>query len=89
MDLYKAIRTLNDERKRLDELIESLEELRARGDTREPPVIRPRRGRKKMTASERLEVSRRMKKYWAARRHQPEGGPANHAGLTVTPGPRS
>lgn len=89
MDLYKAIRTLNDEKKRLDKLIESLEQMRARGDNREVPVIRARRGRKKMTVSERLEVSRRMKRYWAARRHQLEGGPADQSALAVTPGPHA
>ena len=89
MDLYKAIRTLNDEKKRLDKLIESLEQMRVRGDNRVPPAIRARRGRKKMTASERLEVSRRMKRYWAERRHHLEGGPADQGVLAVTPGPHA
>lgn len=82
MDLYKAIRALYDEKKRLDKLIESLEELHARGSRAERPAARSRRGRKKMSAAERLEVSERMKKYWAARRaqalassHEPAGGP--------------
>lgn len=76
MDLYKAIRALYDEKKRLDKLIESLEELHARGSRVERPAVRSRRGRKKMSAAERLEVSERMKKYWAARRDQPPA-PAN------------
>ncbi|HOK44696.1 MAG TPA: hypothetical protein PLK67_02120 [Bryobacteraceae bacterium] len=83
MDLYKAIRALYDEKKRLDKLIESLEELHARDSRTEGPAVRSRRGRKKMSEAERLEVSERMKKYWAARRAQalassPEqtGGPA-------------
>jgi septal ring factor EnvC (AmiA/AmiB activator) len=88
VDLYKAIRTLSDEKKRLDKLIESLEQMRARGN-RERPAIRARRGRKRMTASERLEVSRRMKRYWAARRQQFEGGPAGQSALAVTPGPHA
>ncbi len=80
MDLYKAIRALYDEKKRLDKLIESLEELHARDVRAERPVARSRRGRKKMSAAERLEVSERMKKYWAARRKKPAG-----ASLAVTP----
>jgi len=76
VDLYKAIRALYDEKKRLDRLIESLEELHARGSRVERPAVRSRRGRKKMSAAERLEVSERMKKYWAARRDQPPA-PAN------------
>jgi hypothetical protein len=44
-----------------------------RGTRVERPPTRSRRGRKKMSAAERLEVSERMKKYWAARRDQPAG----------------
>jgi hypothetical protein len=77
VDLYKAIRALYDEKKRLDKLIESLEELHASGARAERPVVRSRRGRKKMSAAERLEVSERMKKYWAARREQPAAAGTN------------
>ena len=74
MDLYKAIRTLYEEKDRLDRLIQSLEQLQARGETNPHPPMRARRGRKKMTAAERQEVSARMKKYWASRReHSPAG----------------
>jgi len=66
VDLYKAIRTLYEEKKRLDKLIESITELKARGVAL--PPTRPRRSRRKMTAAERRQVSDRMKRYWAARR---------------------
>ncbi len=87
MDLYKAIRSLYDEKKRLDKLIESLEELHARGARAEHPAVRSRRGRKKMSPAERLEVSERMKRYWAARREQPAvpaNGSDSDATLAVT-----
>jgi len=63
MDVYKAIRELQQEKHRLDVLIASLESGmkggRARGD---------RRGRKSMSPAERKAVSERMAAYWAARR---------------------
>lgn len=80
MDLYKAIRALYDEKKRLDKLIESLEELHARGSRAERPAAHSRRGRKQMSAAERLEVSERMKRYWAARRGQEVAASADPAG---------
>ena len=67
MDLYKAIRTLHEERERLDKLIQSITEMRARGAALRP-AARPRRGRRKMSAAQRREVSERMKRYWASRR---------------------
>ncbi len=68
MDLYRTIRTLHEERKRLERLIESLEHLQAKGNRpgRDNPLAR--RGRKGMSAEERRKVSDRMKKYWASRR---------------------
>jgi len=65
MDVYKALRELYEEKKRLDAAISVLEN-RIRKETR--PAAR--RGRKKMSAAERLEVSKRMSRYWAARRAQ-------------------
>jgi hypothetical protein len=65
MDVYKALRELYEERKRLDSAISVLEN-RLRKETRPAG----RRGRKSMTAAERQEVSRRMSRYWAARRAQ-------------------
>jgi hypothetical protein len=72
MDLYKVIRTLYDEKKRLDQLIESLEELKRTGGPQEKKKKAPRkrRGRKSMSVEERLKVSERMKQYWALRREQ-------------------
>lgn len=68
MDLYKTIQILHAERERLARLIAYLEHLKpSKGEPsrRKPPG---RRGRKRMSAGERREVSERMKKYWAARR---------------------
>ena len=64
MDLNEAIRTLYEERKQIDRLIAKLERRK-----RLCPGT-PRR-RRRMPAAKRLEVSRRMKEYWAARRLQP------------------
>jgi hypothetical protein len=89
LDLNKAIRALYDEKKRLDRLIGSLERVRARGGDFPRPVLRVRRGRKKMTAAQRLEVSQRMKKYWAARRQKPEEESVADAAPVATPGPDS
>ncbi len=76
MDLAKAIRELTEEKRRLDAVIASLELMLAAES--KLPALRPRggrkRGRKSMSREERLEVSERMKKYWAARRN---GGAPN------------
>jgi hypothetical protein len=64
MDLLKIIRELYEERNKLDEVITRLEELQRAADE-EPEK---RRGRKFMDERARLEVSERMKKYWAERR---------------------
>jgi len=63
MDLTAAISELRLEVEKLARVIASLEELQT-ATTR--PALR--RGRKSMDAKERLEVSKRMKRYWAARR---------------------
>ena len=68
MDLYKTIRTLQDERKRLDELIASLEDLQGSAKPQPRRKQLHRRGRKGMSPEERQRVSERMKKYWAAKR---------------------
>jgi len=71
MDLYKAIRELHAEKKRLEEAIASLEELleaKAATDSLNLDSLRKRRGRKSMGPEERRLVSERMKKYWASRR---------------------
>jgi hypothetical protein len=63
MDVNKALRELHEEKRRLDLTIAALE---ARLKTSHAPARR--RGRKSMSPEERLEVSRRMLKYWEARR---------------------
>lgn len=75
MDLYKAIQDLYAEKEKLERVIASLEELqRTAGGSAD--VSRPvkRRGRKSMSATERQEVSERMKKYWDSRRRSGENG---------------
>jgi len=71
MDLDKAIQELYAERKRLERVIASLEELQ-RSARAVPPLTESvnRRGRKFMDGRERQEVSERMRKYWAARRKE-------------------
>lgn len=78
MDLYKAIRALHEERDRLDRLIKSITEMNARGALRSAPV-RSRRGRRRMSAAERRQVSERMKRYWAQRRTDASGAPITTA----------
>ena len=63
MDVNKALRELHEEKRRLDITIAALE-ARLRNGARS----HRRRGRKSMSAEERQEVSRRMSKYWEARR---------------------
>jgi hypothetical protein len=71
MDIIKALRELHAERKRLNTVIASLE---AQVDAaRKQGAVRKgagRRGRKSMSAAERLRVSKRMTLYWEARRAQ-------------------
>jgi len=72
MDVYKAIRELQQEKRRLDALIASLESTSKGGSGRRGKT----RGRKSMGAAERKAVSQRMVAYWAARR---AGRPSPHA----------
>jgi hypothetical protein len=65
MDIDKVIRELNAEIYKLKRVVGCLEELRGTSGTSATPS---RRGRKSMNAEERLEVSERMRKYWANRR---------------------
>jgi len=65
MDLYKTIKDLQEEERRLDVLISMLEGMLARPSSAAAPQ---RRGRKSMGEAERREVSRRMKTYWDARK---------------------
>ncbi|HZU27770.1 MAG TPA: hypothetical protein VFA04_19725 [Bryobacteraceae bacterium] len=63
MDVYKALRELYQEKKRLDAMIASLETTLKRNK----PAA-PRRGRRNMGPEERRAVSERMAAYWASRR---------------------
>lgn len=75
MDLSRAIQDLYVEKKKLERVIASLEELQRTASTATlMPRVAKRRGRKSMGASERAEVSERMKKYWEGRRKAPVGG---------------
>jgi hypothetical protein len=86
MDLEKAIEQLYAEKERLERVIAALEELQLSGASMsQEPRPRSRRGRKSMGAAERLEVSERMKRYWAGRRTEPaaqavggQGGSVHH-----------
>jgi hypothetical protein len=66
MNLSKTIAELYEERTRLDRVIASLEQLGENPFT--ITVAAPRRGRKFMSPEERLEVSERMRRYWAERK---------------------
>jgi hypothetical protein len=67
MDLDAIISELLDERKRLDRMIQALEQ----GERVAPAkAAKSRRGRKSMDGPARREVSERMKQYWAKRRQQ-------------------
>jgi hypothetical protein len=67
MDLYRIISELVQERDRLVQLIQSLEE-HAGGVAR--GVKGKRRGRKSMDRVARQQVSERMKRYWEQRREE-------------------
>ncbi len=70
MDLYVVLAHLAAERKRVDDLIHALEALQ-NGHPAQPAIrAQSRRGRKFMSAEERQEVSRRMQRYWEARRSE-------------------
>ena len=75
MNINKAIRELYEEKKRLDRVIASLEEMQR---TAVVPGVAPppkRRGRKFMDPQARQEVSERMKRYWETRRKQAQALP--------------
>jgi hypothetical protein len=83
MDIAKALRELHHEKKRLDSAIAALEaRIRAAHNGSRAKPAKGRRGRKSMSAAERLEVSRRMTSYWQARRAQqpPQSPPLTPSG---------
>jgi hypothetical protein len=67
MDLTKIIGELQQEREKLSQIIQSLEQL-SKSSVKFTEPTEARRGRRFMDAEARMDVSRRMKKYWAARR---------------------
>lgn len=73
MNYTKALAILRQEHARLVAAIQSLEALQSAGASlsERPPR---RRGRKGMGAAERLQVSERMKRYWAKRRRERTAG---------------
>ncbi len=68
MDVYEAIRDLRKERDRLDATIAVLEARVKWERQQKSGKGKSRRGRKTMSPEERLQVSERMRRYWAARR---------------------
>jgi hypothetical protein len=79
MDIVKALRELYNEKKRLDASIAALEaRIKAARSGSGAKAAKRRRGRKSMSAAERLEVSKRMTLYWETRRaqHGPPAGPS-------------
>jgi hypothetical protein len=78
MDLEKVLRNLYEERRRINRVIDRLESRLS--DTSQPPP-KHRRGRKGMSAEERLKVSERMTAYWAARRARTEEKTHSESGL--------
>lgn len=79
MDLSNAIRELQAEKKRLEQAIASLEEIQRLSTGDRLVVPGKTRGRKSMGASERKQVSARMKRYWELRRAKSEGAEVNPA----------
>jgi hypothetical protein len=90
VDIYKAIRELVEEKKRIDRIIASLEAMLAKGRVVAPgklevaPAPPKRRGRKGMSSEERQQVSERMARYWAEKRaaranEDPAGEPGDCA----------
>lgn len=70
MNINKAIRELYEEKKRLDRVIASLEEMQRNAAAHNVVLPEKRRGRKSMDLQARQEVSERMKRYWESRRQQ-------------------
>ena len=88
MDIVKALQELHLEKKRLDAAIAALEARieHSEGGTAAKPH-KGRRGRKSMSAAERLEVSRRMTLYWEARRAKSAAIPPGSASPAKTSRP--
>ena len=67
MDYGKLVQDLHLELARITNIIGKLETLRESHGTSES-LARAKRGRKSMGPEERVQVSERMKRYWAGRR---------------------
>jgi hypothetical protein len=72
LDIEHWLKQLRTERARIAEVIGTVEALERSGIPTRPAS---RRGRKFMTADERLMVSERMRRYWEARRNKPSDLP--------------
>ena len=70
MNINKTIRELVEEKKRLDRVIGTLEEMQRTGPVEVAVLSQKKRGRKSMDGQARQQVSERMKRYWEARRKQ-------------------
>jgi hypothetical protein len=66
MNLLKTIAELHEQKNKLDRVIAVLEGFDSHQSGQ--PTARRRRGRKSMGAKECLEVSARLKRYWAQKR---------------------
>jgi hypothetical protein len=67
INIQAAIKQLQFEASCIDEAIAAIEKLQQRIAGAKPVE---RRGRKSMSIAERNEVSKRMRRYWANRRHK-------------------
>jgi hypothetical protein len=70
VNINKTIRELVEEKKRLDRVIGTLEEMQRTGPVEIAALSQKRRGRKSMDGQARQQVSERMKRYWETRRKQ-------------------
>jgi len=68
IDLSKILKDLYQQRERLEHVITSLEAFQEDAGAGLNTKKKTNRGRKSMGADERLEVSERMRRYWASRR---------------------
>jgi hypothetical protein len=70
VNFNKTIRELVEEKKRLDRVIGTLEEMQRIGPVEIAAPSSRKRGRKSMDGQARQQVSERMKRYWESRRKQ-------------------
>jgi hypothetical protein len=73
VDVFKALRALYEERRKLDDVIDALEDLQKKaaeaGGVAELS-LQERRGRRAMDEEARRQVSERMRSYWARRKEE-------------------